>query len=152
MPIAMFSKKRHFFSKRFSSVFEKLHKECNLFWLAYSVVRQALSHTAVNPLLDCCHDDLQHLAFSRAELLFMPPEDGRQDISADQSRITGSQAAAGRRNGKTLFHLLQQPFTVNPMHMFVEYAVKKGMDNVSYIPGFQSVHNPKNEVQIKLII
>ena len=118
----------------------------------YSVVRQALSHTAVNPLLDCCHDDLQHLTFSRAELLFMPPEDGRQDISADQSRITGSQAAAGRRNGKTLFHLLQQPFTVNPMHMFVEYAVKKGMDNVSYIPGFQSVHNPKNEVQIKLII
>ena len=91
-------------------------KLSNLFWLAYSVVRQALSHTAVNPLLDCCHDDLQHLTFSRAELLFMPPEDGRQDISADQSRITGSQAAAGRRNGKTLFHLLQQPFTVNPMH------------------------------------
>ena len=26
------------------------------------------------------------------------------------------------------------------------------MDNVSYIPGFQNVHNPKNEVQIKLII
>ena len=26
------------------------------------------------------------------------------------------------------------------------------MANVSYIPGFQNVHNPKNEVQIKLII
>ena len=33
-----------------------------------------------------------------------------------------------------------------------ETDAKDDSDNVSYIPGFQSVHNPKNEVQIKLII